>query len=131
MNLKKMLADDAHAAHFGTLLQTPNKFKTATGFVKPRTFTSNPPVHRARQFPKPDYTHNEMSLLHIANETKSLVKRLQGIYSRPVGGAASPLPVRPSPCEVSSHSNNRCAILAATSRLRLVHADVIPKGLRS
>jgi hypothetical protein len=84
-------------------------FRTRTGRTKSRTFTAHP-TDCARRPPRSDYTHTEAQLVRIANETKSLVTRLQKVYSRPVAVPAEHRsPPRQLPCREAHHARNRCA----------------------
>ena len=84
--------------------ESSNKFKTKNGHVRSRTFSGPPDAGRAKTYSKHDFTHNDTKLMLIASETKSLVGRLQGIYSRQVVAAQPPSFL---PCHEPSAGINR------------------------
>ena len=101
---------------------TSQRFKTATGAVKSRTFTAKPPVERARRIPRSDYTHNPTQLTNIANETRSLVARLQHVYQRP-GAPAGDVRATPPPRLPNGEAHqarNRCGARHVESVVLLV-----------
>lgn len=92
--------------------ESNGQYRDHHGKLRPRTFTSRPSHGLARTQHRSDFTHNPARLVDIATETKSLVTRLEHVYSRPVGPAiANKSPPRGKPCNEAPTSRNRLAAL--------------------
>ena len=89
---------------------TSNKIKTASGKLRPRTFTAHPAVTAAARQPRGDLSHTETELAGIAVETRSLVDRLKRVYGRPPGQTSDFSAPAPAPAiQAEAHAaRNRC-----------------------
>lgn len=100
------------------------QFRDNYGKIRPRTFTSRPCHGLPRSCNKADFTHNPARLVDIATETRSLVHRLESVYSRPVGQAlATKSPPRGKPCNEAPTGRNRKLFSerVAEENLRIYH----------